>query len=101
MGIFCFIVLSAIVLGIFDVFFASDTMKANVIFSFQSGLTAAGGILALLRIIQYSKVIHDETLLKLQYNQENDEQMKKIRDKSRMPKLLHHYAMRIDVYNIT
>lgn len=30
MGIFSLIVLSAIVLGIFDVFFASDTMKANI-----------------------------------------------------------------------
>lgn len=97
MGIFCFIVLSAIVLGIFDVFFASDTMKANVIFSFQSGLTAAGGILALLRIIQYSKVLHDEKLLKLQYNQENDERMKTIRAKAGMPMLLISSAIIIIV----
>lgn len=72
-------------------------MKANVIFSFQSGLTAAGGILAFLWIIQYSKVLHDETLLKLQYNQENDERMKTIRAKAGMPMLLISSAIIIIV----
>lgn len=80
--------LLAVGLGIFDVFWASAGVKANGIFEFQCGVTTALGILALFKMIQYSKGLRSEKGLQIQYNKENDERMKVIRAKAGMPMVL-------------
>lgn len=82
------LVLLAVGLGIYDVFWAAAEVKASVIFGFQCGVTAALGILTLIRIILYRKVLRNEKELKIQYNKENDERRKAIRAKSGMPMVL-------------
>jgi uncharacterized membrane protein len=74
--------------GIFDVFYADSWLSGNVAFNFQCGLFAAGGILALIKVFWYRKVLEDENLLKLEYNKENDERRRAIREKAGMPMIL-------------
>lgn len=75
-------------LGIYDTFWASEEIKSSILFEFQCGLTTALGILAVIWIIRYSKVLRSEKELQIQYNKENDERMKIIRAKAGMPMLL-------------
>ncbi|MFA6639766.1 MAG: hypothetical protein WCS23_04450, partial [Defluviitoga tunisiensis] len=70
-----FIVILAVGLAIFDVFWASDEMKESTIYGFQSGVIDALGILAAIFLIRYKKLLHNEKELKIQYNKENDERM--------------------------
>lgn len=83
-----FVVLIAVVLAIFDVFFATGEAKTSMVFGFQCGATLALGMLALLLIIRYKKALGSEEKLQLLFNQENDERMKTIRSKAGMPMLL-------------
>ena len=80
--------LLAVGLGIYDVFWATDEVKASEIFEFQCGITTALGILALIMIIRYHKTLRSEKELQIQYNKENDERMKAIRAKAGMPMVL-------------
>lgn len=82
------IVILAVGLAIFDVFWASDEMKESTIYGFQSGVIDALGILAAIFLIRYKKLLHNEKELKIQYNKENDERMKAIKAKAGMPILL-------------
>lgn len=78
----------AVGFGIFDVFYADTWLSGNIAFNFQCGLVAAGGLLSLVKIFQYRKVLKDENLLKLEYNKENDERRKAILEKAGMPMIL-------------
>lgn len=80
--------LSAVGLGIYDVFWAAAEVKTRFIFGFQCGVTTGLGILALIWIIRYRKVLRNEKELKIQYDKENDERMKAIRAKAGMPMVL-------------
>lgn len=80
--------LLAVGLGIYDVFWATAEEKASNIFGFQCGGITALGILALIWIIRYRKVLRNERELKIQYDKENDERMKAIRAKAGMPMVL-------------
>lgn len=78
----------AVALGIYDVFFATETIKESLIFGFQCGATTALGILSIILIIRFRTILKDDTKLKLQYNKENDERLKTIQAKAGMPMLL-------------
>ena len=80
--------LLAVGLGIYDVFWATDEVKASEIFEFQCGITTALGIFALIMMIRYHKTLRSEKELQIQYNKEKDERMKAIRAKAGMPMVL-------------
>lgn len=82
------VVLTAVALGIYDVFFASEEIKSSVIFSFQCGLTSALGLLSLALIARYRKALSNENSMHLLFNKENDERMKAIKYKAGIPMLL-------------
>ncbi len=88
MCVLSFVVLVAIFLGIFDVFFATVEIKTSMFFGFQCGLLLAMGMLAILLIIRYKKAMESEEKLQLLFNKENDERMKNIKSKAGMPMLL-------------
>lgn len=75
-------------LGIFDVFIAPPEMKESYILGFQTGAITALGLVSVILIIRFSKLLRDEKKLQLQFNKENDERYKAIRGKAGMPMLL-------------
>lgn len=85
--IYLLLVLSLVtaLLGVYDVFFAPETLKNMNVFEFQMGASVAICILSLLNIFRYSKVLKDDKKLKLEYNKENDERTKAIKTKAGIP----------------
>lgn len=79
--------LVAAILGVYDTFFASETLKNMNVFGFQMGATAAIGFLSLVNIFKFSIVLKDDNKLKLEYNKENDERTKAIKSKAGIPVL--------------
>ena len=82
------LILFAVAIGIFDVFFAPEALKDSFMWGFQSGFVTSLGLVAVFALIRMSIIIKDETKIQLQYNKENDERLKAIRAKSGMPMLL-------------
>ena len=80
--------LAAAGLGVFDVFCAEAEIKASEVFGFQCGIGMGMGVLALIGILRYSRILRDEKALRMQYNRENDERMRAIRARAGMPMLL-------------
>lgn len=78
----------AVALGIYDVFFASPTMKDSFAFGFQSGAVTACGLLAAVMIYRYRSMLSDEKELQLELNKENDERLRAIRAKAGLPMIL-------------
>ena len=78
----------AVVLGIYDVFLASPKIKESFIFGFQCGAATACGLIAVILILRYKTILHDEKKLKLAFNKENDERLKAIRAKAGLPMVL-------------
>ena len=77
--------LVVVALGVYDVFFASETLKNMNVFGFQMGATSAIGFLSLLNVFKYSIVLKDDSKFKLEYNKENDERTKLIKSKAGIP----------------
>ena len=84
----------AVAVGIYDVFIGipgsyqggdfSDGMVGGV----SLGTIIALGMLALVQVIRLSRIIKDETQLKILYNKEHDERLKGIRIKAGMPMIM-------------
>lgn len=72
----------------YNVFGATEEMKGSNVFEFQVGLAVGLGIMAAFLCIRYRHLLSDEKKLLLQYNRENDERYKAIRQKAGMPMLL-------------
>ncbi len=81
-------VLIAVILGVYDVFFANPAIENSFLHGFQLGAATALGILAAILFIRYRSILHDEAKLKHEFNRENDERYKAIRAKAGMPMLL-------------
>jgi len=77
--------LTTTLMGVYNVFFAPETLKNITVFEFQCGALAAICILSLLNIIKYKKILRDDTKLELEYNKENDERFKTINNKAGIP----------------
>lgn len=90
--IFSGMILVAVALGVYAIFAMDNSEEAimadGIVSGFQFGIIFGIGILALLQIIKLSRVIKDETNLKMLYNQEHDERLKTIRSKAGMPMLM-------------
>ena len=86
------VILFAVALGIFDVFFSIKTVgesyNEGFLVGFQTGGAIGLGLVAIIAFIRLSIVIKDDTKLKQQYNMENDERLKAIRARSGMPMLI-------------
>lgn len=82
-----FVVVFAVALGIFDVFFAAADIKTSPVFGFQCGATLALGVLALPLIVRYKRALTSEENRRRLFHQENDERMKAIKAKAGMPLL--------------
>lgn len=84
--------LTAVALGIYNVFFESDPgtsdFEAGVLPGFRTGLAIALGGLALIQMIRYGQVIRDEKKLKELFNKAHDERLSAIRAKAGIPLLL-------------
>ncbi len=74
--------------GVYDVFFASETLKNMAVFEFQGGALAAICILSSLNIIKYNNILKDDKKLELECNKENDERFKTIKSKAGLPIVL-------------
>jgi hypothetical protein len=77
--------LVAATLGVYDTFFAPETLKNMNVFGFQMGATVAIGFISLVNVFKYSIVLKDDNKLKLEYNKENDERTKSIKSKAGIP----------------
>ncbi|MBN1892457.1 MAG: hypothetical protein JW780_06710 [Clostridiales bacterium] len=86
------LVLTAVALGVYNVFFESDPgasdFASGVLPGFRSGLAIALGGFALIQMIGYRQAIGDEKKLKELYNKAHDERLSAIRAKAGMPLLL-------------
>lgn len=85
--------LTAVALGIYNVFFEGDTeasgFSAGMLSGFRSGMAIGIGFFALIRLFFLGKAIRDEKTLKELYNKEHDERLSEIRAKAGMPLLLN------------
>ena len=81
-------VLIAVVLGIYNVFFASEAARESFAFGFQCGTALVLGLMSAVLIIRFRGTLRDDAKLKVQYNKENDERLKTIRAKAGMPMLM-------------
>ena len=88
MALLAVIILFAMALGVYDVFFASEAAKESFIVGFQIGGVTGMGLVAIFAFIRLGLILADDTKLKRRYNVENDERLKAIRAKSGMPMLL-------------
>lgn len=89
MALLGIMVLLAVGLSIFNVFFATEEMQNSYLFGFQSGAATGFGIFSLIMLIRYSKIIKDDNKLKLEYNKDNDERTKAIMAKAGLPMMLY------------
>lgn len=84
--------LTAVALGIYNVFFEGDTeasgFSAGMLSGFRTGMAIGIGFFALIRLFFLGKAIRDEKTLKELYNKEHDERLREIRAKAGMPLLL-------------
>ena len=84
--------LTAVALGIYNVFFEGDTgasgFSAGMLSGFRTGMAIGIGFFALIRMIGLGKAIRDEKALKELYNKEHDERLREIRAKAGIPLLL-------------
>lgn len=78
----------AALLGIYDVFAATEAMKNSFIFCFQCGGASALGLLCIALIFRYRALLNNEEKLQLEYIKETDERLTAIRTKAGMPLLL-------------
>ena len=76
--------LLAVGIELFDVFWAQEHLD-SITFCFQCGLACAIGILSVILIIRYGRILHDESKLQIEYNKEHDERMRAIRSKAGVP----------------
>lgn len=78
-------------LGAYGVFMTSDSggldLSKGIVSGFQSGLIFGMGIMVLIDLIKLRSVVKDDKKLIIQFNRENDERMKMIRQKAGMPML--------------
>jgi hypothetical protein len=92
MFLLAILALTAVALGIYNVFFEGDAepsgFSAGMLSGFRSGLAIGIGGLALIRMIGLGKAIRDEKKLKELYNKEHDERLREIRAKAGMPLIL-------------
>lgn len=72
-------------IGVYNVFFAPETLKNTAVFEFQGGALCAICILSSFNIIKYTNILKDESKLKLIRNEENDERFKIIKSKAGIP----------------
>ena len=83
------VILLVVALEVYDVFWATEAMKASEVFGFQCGIALGIGLLALGQILRCTRVLGDDIALQKQFNLENDERMRAIRAKAGMPMLLY------------
>lgn len=91
-GFMCMAII-VVIISIIDVFVIlpksqNGSFSNGMIVGVSSGTIISLGILSILKIIQLSKVLKDEKLIKLLYNKENDERLQSIRGKAGMPIIL-------------
>jgi hypothetical protein len=80
-------IILAVSLGVYDVFWASEQIKATSIYGFQVGIIISIGLLATILVIHYRVLLKDKGKLLLQFNRENDERIKAIKAKAGIPML--------------
>ncbi len=73
---------------IYDQLLASEALHDSAVYGFQLGLVIGLELAAIFFMIRFSRILHDDTKLKAQYNREHDERLKAIRARSGMPMLL-------------
>lgn len=86
--LFAVAILICVGLLLYNQFWASESLKNNAVFAFQCGFAASGALMLGLLLIKYRRILADETKLRVNYNQENDERVKAIRGKSGFPMVI-------------
>jgi len=85
MVVFSALVLVCVGLLVYSQFWAPDTLKNSAVFAFQRGLASSGALILAFLLFKYCRILSDETKLRKNYNQENDERTKAIRAKAGYP----------------
>ena len=82
-----FVVIYEVFGGVFDALKSGD-FKDGMVEGESFGIMIAIAIMAVIQIIRLSRVLNDETQLKMLYNKEHDERLKAIRSKAGMPMIM-------------
>ncbi|MBN1775586.1 MAG: hypothetical protein JW817_03880 [Clostridiales bacterium] len=86
------LVLTAVALSIYNVFFEGETeasgFSTGMLSGFRSGLAIGFASVAAIQMIFLGQALRDEKKLKVLYNREHDERLSAIRAKAGMPLLL-------------
>lgn len=82
------IVLAAVGMSVYGMFWAEEEIRASEAFSFQNGLVIGIGAYAVVLMVRFRRVMQDERRLQLFFNAENDERRKAIQAKAGLPMIL-------------
>lgn len=80
-------IIISVILGIYDVFWASPEIKKTSVYGFQVGIIISLGLLAIIIVMRFRTLLKDENKLTLHFNRENDERIKAIKAKAGIPML--------------
>ena len=82
------IILAFVAILLYNQFGASEALKENLAFHFQTGFSAGGILVFVFLLAKYRTALKDEAKLRLLYNEEHDERMSVIRAKAGIPMVL-------------
>jgi cytochrome b561 len=85
MAVFAAGIFICVGLLVYNQFWAPESLKSNAVFAFQCGLAASGALVLALLLFRYRRILADETKLRINFHQENDERAKAIRAKAGYP----------------
>lgn len=88
MAFLTLIVLAAVGMSVYGMFWAEEEIRASEAFSFQNGLVIGIGAYAVVLMVRFRRVMQDERRLQLFFNAENDERRKAIQAKAGLPMIL-------------
>ena len=82
MALLALIVLAAVVMSVYGMFWAAEEVRESAAFGFQNGLVIGIGACALVLMVRFWRIMQDERRLQMFFNAENDERRKAIRAKA-------------------
>ncbi|NLO86580.1 MAG: hypothetical protein GX096_14315 [Clostridiales bacterium] len=87
-GLLVLMICASIGLSVYDALIDTTALKGSIGYDFSCGVMMAFGLLSLVMLVRYTRLLRNEDLLQKEYNKESDERMKSIRAKAGIPILL-------------
>jgi hypothetical protein len=79
------LIIIAVALGIYDVFWVNPELKETPVYGFQVGIIISSGLLSAITFIRYRILLKNDNKLLLMFNREKDESIKAIKAKAGIP----------------